>query len=909
MQLATPPSQVHRPAPLNGILGPHEFPSTSFLDNPSTPGYSDSDWKNMAPVNSGISNPSNMSNPSAFSPTFSSPGPRPLTPKTDSFSSSDVVSKHLLVETALLDSSKFDILPIDEVDSLKKEKQKVDARIESARRKLAMEHKVRDAAQSLHRLYSGKGQPKVQRRPSLFGGGARDRTGSGGSTNSNNSNGSNNHGQTANQAEDELSSSVKKIDELVQILIGLENRRQYVESRLLRHTAAVLQAAHGEREAEMSQSLQDSGFSDKDYDDSIFDRVDDMQGLRLHKSEKRLSGSRATQNTKQLSDVNLRLQMLNGQLRSLISQAKRGRSGSVDSNSPDDIPSAYPEDEDASLRLDRQLEHMQDSIITLLQEHKHMKESREASDNKIKHDLHALEGRIETANSQLYNIVSTSTSAAADAQNMYDLHPPPEATGQGAHEQMAYLEETLLTVEQIMQQSDHIRDSHDYLSKEMEDLRVKHDGHRGKAAHYETTVTGLWDILSSDDPNQHAHDDSDDEDGESRSGPPVKESFTLPAFSNKVQHLFERVTHLDRQNDTLRRQIQQQRDLAGKAEADETSARELEDAKVREQEALHELEEHRSRLEQLQDHIAELEAAISDHQDDARIAETEMQAKDHEYRERLAELTSSLEDANAAREKAEGLLSDKEAEMIELESEVVRLSTELTMARAELDGAYGSRGDRAKDVANNPEIQAQLSRLEQLNKVNQSIVAELEQLRMEKLAQGNELQDLMARHQDLQMRSATMEEELSAALTQAAASAKDDSRTRALEKELRDMTSDYQELTRETIEVEKEREKVERVVDALRERVETLESQLSDEKMRWLGVNRVGTPEPGAREMTSTMVMRTEFKKMMREARAEGVRALRVEQEARRRLEADMRTLRREKTPGAALSPNLARAS
>lgn len=862
MQVEIMPSQVHHPDPMDTITSPNDYPRGSFLADPSTPGYSDGEWKAMVAMHS--------SRPTAS--LFSSPDARPLTPKADSFTHSDMVSKHLLIETALLDGSKFDILNIDEVDSLKKEKHKVDARIEAARRKLALESKVRDAAQSLHRLYATKGRPTSQRRQSLLGG--LDRRGSGSSTHSNS--------DTASQAEDELASSTKKIDEIVQILLGLENRRQYIESRLLRHTAAVLQAAHAEREAEMSQSLQDSGFDDevalpfgKDYDESIYS---------IHHQGPQ-AASKAGQDG-QLSDVNMRLQLLNGQLRSLISQAKRGRAGSVDSNPPDDVPSAYPEDEDAAIRLNNQLEHMQQSILTLVQEHKHMRETHDSDIDNAKHEFHALEGRLEGANAQLYNLVSTST----DAQSMFDIRPPPQITGHGAREQIDYLDESLLTVEQILQQSEHIRDSHHHLEKEVHEVRQKASVHADKAEQFETTLLGLWDILCSDDKDDDKKDgDGSDSEDEDQHNSRSREPFTLPAFSNRVQRLFQRVTNLDLQADTLRRQIQQQRDLAGKAELVEIDTRELEEARLGRQEALAELDTHIARVEELQEQIEALEA---EHRDDTRIAETEIQAREHDHRIRVEELTAALGQANLAKERAEESLNDRESEMIELESEVVRLTTELTMAKAELDGAYGSRTDRAKDVANNPEIQAQLSRLEILSANNQKIVTELEQLRQEKLAQGNELQDLMARHQDTQQRCATLENqiqevsskhqaletELAAAQAANTSSAKDDSRMRALEKELADMANDYQALTRETVEVEKERERTEAVVDSLRIRVEGLEGHLADEKVKWLGVQRAATPEPGAgqREMTSTMVMRVEFKKMMREARADGIKMLRV---------------------------------
>ncbi|CAD0088937.1 unnamed protein product [Aureobasidium vineae] len=112
-----------------------------------------------------------------------------------------------------------------------------------------------------------------------------------------------------------------------------------------------------------------------------------------------------------------------------------------------------------------------------------------------------------------------------------------------------------------------------------------------------------------------------------------------------------------------------------------------------------------------------------------------------------------------------------------------------------------------------------------------------------------------------------------------ASGSRDDGRMRALEKELGEMATDYQQLTRETVEMEKEREKLEGLIDSLRDKMDELEVQLSDERVRWLGVRSPGgTPELGsvARETTSTMVLRNEFKKMMRETRAEGVKLLRV---------------------------------
>jgi predicted nucleic acid-binding Zn-ribbon protein len=604
-----------RPEPLKNIGTAHDYPQTSFLE-PSTPGYSDTDWKTMAVLEDASEH--GLASPSDTPPQQQQQQQQqPISPRADSFATGDSLHKHLLVETAMFDSSRFDILAIDEVDALKKEKIRVDARIEGTRRKLALESKVRDAARSLHRLYSQKGRPQQNRRKSLLG----DKRLSTSSTKS----------DSVNQASDELATSDKKVEELVQILVGLENRRQYVESRLLRHTAAVLQAAHHERETTRHSS--DSLPHIRDYDQDVHSHVSNGQSL-IHNS--------------QLNNVNTRLQFLNGQMRSLISQAKKGRQGSTD-DSPDDIPSAYPEDEEASIRIDTQLEQLQDGIFALLEKHKHSGDAAQADD---------------------------------------------------------------------------------------------------------------------------------------------------------VQEL-----------------------------------------KEREQEALEEAEAHRKRVEELEDQMAELENTLSEHQDEARIANIELQHKDSEHQERLDELVGSINQARVAKETAEASLAMKVEDMEDLESEVIRLTTELAMAKAELDGAYGSRLQRAKEMSSHPEFQE----LAQKSKTAESRVKALEA------------------------------EMLTLKATLASVS-HDEGRMRVLEKELGEMAADYQEITRETVEMEKEREKLESTIDALRDKMEGLEQQLGDERVRWLGVKSpAGTPDMGGtRETTSTMVLRNEFKRMMRETRAEGIKLLRV---------------------------------
>ena len=134
----------------------------------------------------------------------------------------DPIATHLLVETALGDSKGFEILSFEEVDALKKEDALLVSRIAGARRKLTLETKVRDAARSMNRLYG----PGASRRGSASGPGSP-------------------RAETVERAGMELAESERKCDELARELYYLEGRSRQTQTRLLQHTAAILQNTYG----------------------------------------------------------------------------------------------------------------------------------------------------------------------------------------------------------------------------------------------------------------------------------------------------------------------------------------------------------------------------------------------------------------------------------------------------------------------------------------------------------------------------------------------------------------------------------------------------------------------------------------------------------------------------------------
>lgn len=133
----------------------------------------------------------------------------------------DSIQVHLLTETALSDSKEFEILSQEEVDDLKKQIQSLGMRVEQARANLAIQSKYRDAAVSMARLYSPS-RAEGKRR-SLLG---------------------NRMSDSAKEAEMEKQASERRCEELATELFSLEKRLIEPQTRLLRHTAGILQLTH-----------------------------------------------------------------------------------------------------------------------------------------------------------------------------------------------------------------------------------------------------------------------------------------------------------------------------------------------------------------------------------------------------------------------------------------------------------------------------------------------------------------------------------------------------------------------------------------------------------------------------------------------------------------------------------------
>ncbi|KAK6533231.1 hypothetical protein TWF281_007381 [Arthrobotrys megalospora] len=127
-----------------------------------------------------------------------------------------------------------------------------------------------------------------------------------------------------------------------------------------------------------------------------------------------------------------------------------------------------------------------------------------------------------------------------------------------------------------------------------------------------------------------------------------------------------------------------------------------------------------------------------------------------------------------------------------------------------------------------------------------------------------------------------------------------------LQGELNEILADYEVLVKASVDFEAEKSRLESRIDVLQDKTEVLERNLADERVRWLGnghsakstANSLMAPLPAPGENMTISVLRAEFKKTMRDMRTEHSRALRGEQEARRRLENELRHVRRDQNNG-----------
>ena len=699
----------------------------------------------------------------------------------------DPIAMHLLMETAIGDSKGYGVLSYDELEELKRERSMLLSRVDATGRKLALESKLRDAAQSLNRLYSTKGRresneseinasptsPRKTRRNFL------------GSRNSN--------ADTISRTDDEFAASTKKCDELSNELSALERRLEEVQRKILEHTAGVLQMTHrglkkNIRRGELPRSPE-SMMSTTHRSIPAFDGVDDFDERSFYRSNAfgddspRGHGSmpngkfQATSAQIQaLNEAEQRLKDINTRLREMIMRADPEQNMEPPPQISNGQTNMNPE-----TQIQEHLGYLAVGLDTI-----------EANQARTMHDvqksMNESADKLEDINVRLHGMLERT-----DTTGQAPMSKPSGSQGKSMQAQIAFATTAL---DRLNQRLDLYIEQKEILGRQIQqqrDLNFKSDAQK------DSQIADLTDELD--------------------------EAHRLQQIEEReAQSLRDQINLLMEQLDAARQEL-----ILSEQQYSMSSSNALQAEKEAKRQAEADL---LAQLKSKQDQYTQLQADMVGLKNDL-----DLQMQTH---------LTKVNDLTKAKEGAEIEVQRCHAEMKELESEVVRAQTDLTVVRAELDGAYGTRAQRAADVSMNPAIQKEI---DDLNDQNAALQRQLDCLQSE--------------HQNAGAGSSELQRKVE-----------------VLQKELKETIEDYELMTRASIEFEKERDQLESQIDSLRERTEAVEAQLSDEKVRWLGMKNPGPGQGGPAESTSTMILKNEFKKMMRDTRAENVKMLRVSSKA-----------------------------
>ncbi|KAF3939805.1 hypothetical protein ABW19_dt0202097 [Dactylella cylindrospora] len=295
---------------------------------------------------------------------------------------------------------------------------------------------------------------------------------------------------------------------------------------------------------------------------------------------------------------------------------------------------------------------------------------------------------------------------------------------------------------------------------------------------------------------------------------------------------------------------------------------------------------------------------------------------------KLAETESSYEAISQECQELEGILEDRDAQLQQRENSIDEMKFQLADAHSRQEENERTQGALQSRIEN---LEVELKRLNiELEGATASLVAtkassqqEIDEVKKRAAAAVQaeigkpkaamdpglliELEALSRKNEELSATNARLQsnlddaEKLKVAEQQAGFNALND-RCESLQKELNDMLFDYETLMKASVDFEAERSRLESQIDSLQDRIETLESHLADEKIKSLGAGPMKTPlapsngatTPNALSGDTMSVLRAEFKKMMRDMRSEHSKALRTEQDGRRKLENELRQMRKD---------------
>lgn len=646
-----------------------------------------------------------------YSPPMANQGPQRNVDRAQSshVDLNDPIQVHLLTESALFDSRRFEILSQEEVDDLKKQCQSLSQRIEKTRSNLAIQTKYRDAAVSMAKLYSpapGRQTP--------------------GSRSDNRA--------SADEAELERQTTERKCEELAAELSNLETGLMGPQRRLLEHTAGILQLTHKASKRKQLQppsglptmngvpgspeslytfsndlsSIDGSDDPYLDYQDPAarmrpLDPVEippksPVRGqtvkLQEEREQLRRENDRLRQETAELraqtdafglevdalrregsdrgrdvSDLEWKLQSLNSSLRDVIVMFNPTKNANFQ------MPPATANDSSTSARgmgvLETQLDYLRSGISTVKRE--------QGDQNSRSHSLvsngDALEG---SAAAQAQGRIDELSKQMTDLLLSINATPPPPpnpaqvgTTDLSLDDRISYLQHSLRVVEVELVQA--VQAANSAVAMPL--------GNMG-GGDAESKLRELWDIIQNGlvelqrqrEDRQRIRNEkglADEEDMTIDQTFDLGEKYSAIELQSRVKTVASQLSKLTEQKCVLKRQIKQQRELNNKSSGEKDIELSNKDAEIeRRITDAHnkevELQGKIAQLEAKEAEIAELSAAQSgggnNEESEARIKELEAElAETKQYLEQSREdgaqtqgmLVSALRDLDTANRDAE----------------------------------------------------------------------------------------------------------------------------------------------------------------------------------------------------------------------------------------------------------------
>ncbi|PTB67538.1 hypothetical protein BBK36DRAFT_1196996 [Trichoderma citrinoviride] len=270
----------------------------------------------------------------------------------------------------------------------------------------------------------------------------------------------------------------------------------------------------------------------------------------------------------------------------------------------------------------------------------------------------------------------------------------------------------------------------------------------------ESVLVGLWNKMQSgfaekkqrnEERRKHRQEKGlvDDDDTSDDDAFDADETYSLIAFSSKVQWLYSQASTLKDQKSVLKRQIKQQRELNNKTDAEKDE--EIE----RRQE---ELDQTRFLLERAEKDAFDAQTMLADALQDLEKAQGSSSGVDEaelrKYTSKIESLEAEVATRNAKIETLEAQIEEQDAKLEALEAEVEASNAKAGSHEAE------AQAHKARAESLEAEVQAHSERIESLEAEIHTRTARAESLEAEVLATGVRIESLEA---EIQARTAHIE--------------------------------------------------------------------------------------------------------------------------------------------------------